>query len=291
MENEENIEHESSISTREKLWRIIFLSDTPAGKAFDVGLLWVIAASVIVVMLESVVELRDQYGTAFHILEWLFTILFTIEYILRIWLVRRKWRYIFSFFGIIDLLSILPTYVALMLTGAQYFMAIRILRLLRMFRVLKMARHMSEANVLMNALASSRAKISVFLFGVLSLVALEGTLMYLLEGNEPNTQFTSIPESMYWGIVTVTTVGYGNIVPVTVLGKLVASVMMMTGFAIIAVPTGIVSAELHKELASVRMDTRECRECGLVGHDQKARFCKICGTELSSDSQSSSSEA
>jgi len=149
---------------------------------------------------------------------------------------------------------------------------------------------MSEANVLMNALASSRAKISVFLFGVLSLVAIEGTLMYLLEGNEPNTQFTSIPESMYWGIVTVTTVGYGNIVPVTVLGKMLASIMMMTGFAIIAVPTGIVSAELHKEMASIRMDTRECRECGLMGHDQKARFCKICGTDLSSESQTSSDE-
>lgn len=290
MEDEENIGQEESISTREKLWRIIFLSDTPAGKAFDVGLLWVIAASVIVVMLESVVELRIEYGTIFFILEWTFTILFTIEYFLRIWLVRSKFRYIFSFFGIIDLISILPTYLALILTGAQYFMAIRILRLLRMFRVLKMARHMSEANVLMNALASSRAKISVFLFGVLSLVAIEGTLMYLLEGNEPNTQFTSIPESMYWGIVTVTTVGYGNIVPVTVLGKMLASIMMMTGFAIIAVPTGIVSAELHKEMASIRMDTRECRECGLMGHDQKARFCKICGTDLSSESQTSSDE-
>jgi len=290
VEDEENIGQEESISTREKLWRIIFLSDTPAGKAFDVGLLWVIAASVIVVMLESVVELRIEYGTIFFILEWTFTILFTIEYFLRIWLVRSKFRYIFSFFGIIDLISILPTYLALILTGAQYFMAIRILRLLRMFRVLKMARHMSEANVLMNALASSRAKISVFLFGVLSLVAIEGTLMYLLEGNEPNTQFTSIPESMYWGIVTVTTVGYGNIVPVTVLGKMLASIMMMTGFAIIAVPTGIVSAELHKEMASIRMDTRECRECGLMGHDQKARFCKICGTDLSSESQTSSDE-
>jgi voltage-gated potassium channel len=275
-----NIRQEGKESTRERLWRIIFLSDTPAGKAFDVGLLWVIAASVIVVMLESVVALKFQYGRIFYFLEWGFTILFTVEYFLRIWVVRRKTRYIFSFFGIIDLLSLLPTYVALVLTGSQYLMVIRILRLLRMFRVLKMARHMSEANILINALAASRAKISVFLFGVLSLVALEGTLMYLIEGDEPDTQFTSIPESMYWGIVTVTTVGYGNIVPATVLGKMVASVMMMTGFAIIAVPTGIVSAELHKELAMIRMDTRECRECGLVGHDQKARFCKNCGTEL-----------
>ncbi len=278
--NRKNIQQEGKESTRERLWRFIFLSDTRAGKVFDVTLLWLIAASVFVVMLESVNSLEQNYGRIFSVLEWGFTILFTGEYFLRIWLVRKKAHYIFSFFGIIDLLSIIPTYLAIVFAGSQYFMVIRILRFLRMFRILKMARHMSEANVLINALMASRAKISVFLFGVLSLVALEGTLMYFLEGDEPNTQFTSIPESMYWGIVTVTTVGYGNIVPVTVLGKMVASVMMMTGFAIIAVPTGIVSAELHKELAMVRMDTRECRECGLVGHDQKARFCKICGTEL-----------
>ena len=290
MADEENIKQEDSNSTREKLWRIIFLSDTPEGKVFDIGLLWLIAASVLVVMLESVVGLKAKYGTAFDILEWGFTILFTIEYGLRIWLVRHKTRYIFSFFGIIDLLSILPTYLAILFAGSQYFMVIRILRLLRMFRVLKMARHMSEANVLMNALAASRAKISVFLFGVLSMVALEGTLMFLLEGNQPDTQFTSIPESMYWGIVTVTTVGYGNIVPVTVLGKLIASLMMMTGFAIIAVPTGIVSAELSKELASIRMDNRECRECGLVGHDQKARYCKSCGVELPTDQPNQSKD-
>ncbi len=277
---EENIREEGKESTREKLWRIIFLSDTPAGKTFDVCLLWLIAGSVLVVMLETVKSLESKYETLFYVLEWLFTILFTIEYGLRIWLVRRKRRYIFSFFGIIDLLSILPTYLELLLAGTHYFTVIRILRLLRMFRVLKMARHMSEANILMNALAASRAKIAVFLFGVLSLVTLEGTLMYFLEHNVPNSQFTSIPESMYWGIVTVTTVGYGNIIPVTVLGKIVASFMMMTGFAIIAVPTGIVSAELHKELSSVRMDTRKCEECGIEGHDPKARFCKICGTEL-----------
>ncbi|MFK5923366.1 MAG: ion transporter [Verrucomicrobiota bacterium] len=276
---EENIREECKESTREKLWRIIFLSDTPAGKSFDVWLLWLIGASVLVVMLETVESLESKYKGLFKFLEWCFTILFTIEYGLRIWIVRRKRRYIFSFFGMIDLLSILPSYLELLLVGTHYFTVIRILRLLRMFRVLKMARHMSEANILMNALAASRAKIAVFLFGVLSLVTLEGTLMYFLE-NELNPQFSSIPESMYWGIVTVTTVGYGNIVPVTVLGKIVASFMMMTGFAIIAVPTGIVSAELHKELSSIRMDTRECQECGLLGHDPSARYCKSCGTEL-----------
>ena len=277
---EENIREEGQESTREKLWRIVFLSDTPAGKTFDVWLLWLIGGSVLVVMLETVESLESEHKNLFYILEWGFTIIFTIEYGVRIWLVRKKRSYIFSFFGIIDLLSILPTYLELLLIGTHYFTVIRILRLLRMFRVLKMARHMSEANILMNALAASRPKIAVFIFGVLSLVALEGTLMYILEHGY-NPQFSSIPESMYWGIVTVTTVGYGNIVPVTVMGKMVASLMMMTGFAIIAVPTGIVSAELHREMASIRMDTRECKECGLVGHDQKARYCKSCGTELS----------
>ena len=277
---EENIREEGQESTREKLWRIVVLSDTPAGKTFDVWLLWLIGGSVLVVMLETVESLESEHKNLFYILEWGFTIIFTIEYGVRIWLVRKKRSYIFSFFGIIDLLSILPTYLELLLIGTHYFTVIRILRLLRMFRVLKMARHMSEANILMNALAASRPKIAVFIFGVLSLVALEGTLMYILEHGY-NPQFSSIPESMYWGIVTVTTVGYGNIVPVTVMGKMVASLMMMTGFAIIAVPTGIVSAELHREMASIRMDTRECKECGLVGHDQKARYCKSCGTELS----------
>ena len=277
---EENIREEGQESTREKLWRIVFLSDTPAGKTFDVWLLWLIGGSVLVVMLETVESLESEHKNLFYILEWGFTIIFTIEYGVRIWLVRKKRSYIFSFFGIIDLLSILPTYLELLLIGTHYFTVIRILRLLRMFRVLKMARHMSEANILMNALAASRPKIAVVMFGVLSLVALEGTLMYILEHGY-NPQFSSIPESMYWGIVTVTTVGYGNIVPVTVMGKMVASLMMMTGFAIIAVPTGIVSAELHREMASIRMDTRECKECGLVGHDQKARYCKSCGTELS----------
>ncbi len=286
---DENIREEPKEATREKLWRIIFLSDTPAGKSFDVWLLWLIGASVLVVMLETVESLESKYRGLFDVLEWGFTILFTIEYGMRIWIVRRKRRYIFSFFGMIDLLSILPSYLELLLVGTHYFTVIRILRLLRMFRVLKMARHMSEANILMNALAASRAKIAVFLFGVLSLVTLEGTLMYFLE-NELNPQFSSIPESMYWGIVTVTTVGYGNIVPVTVLGKIVASFMMMTGFAIIAVPTGIVSAELHKELSSIRMDTRACQECGLQGHDPSARYCKSCGTELQNDSGARSDE-
>jgi voltage-gated potassium channel len=261
------------------MWRIIFLSDTPAGKAFDVVLLVLISMSVLIVMLESVDELAAEYLPLFRLLEWTFTIIFTIEYIVRILVVRRRSRYILSFFGVVDLLSILPTYIALFLTGSQYFMVIRVLRLLRMFRVLKMARHIGEASVLLNALKSSRPKIAVFLFGVMSLVCIEGTLMYLIEGRT-NPGFSSIPQSIYWGVVTITTVGYGDATPLTVLGKILASVTMLTGFAIIAVPTGIVTAEIGRELAEIRMDRRRCSECGWTGHDPSANYCKHCGQKL-----------
>jgi voltage-gated potassium channel len=272
-------EHQGD-SLRERLWQIIFLSDTPAGRAFDIVLLVLIGASVLVVMLESVVSIEVNHGRLLQTLEWTFTIVFTIEYLVRLWVVRRRLRYGLSFFGIVDLLSILPTYLELFLTGSGYIMIIRILRLLRMFRILKMAHHMGQANVLLNALLASRGKIMVFLFSLMSIVCIEGTLMYLIEGNQPGTGFTSIPQAVYWGIVTITTVGYGDIAPVTVLGKMLASVMMLTGFAIIAVPTGIVTAELHRELESARLDKRRCRECGHVGHEQAARYCKMCGVDL-----------
>jgi len=266
-------------SLKERLWRIIFLSDTPAGKAFDVALLVLISLSVLVVMLESVEPLAAEHRPVFRTLEWIFTLVFTVEYVVRILVVRRKSRYIFSFFGIVDLLSILPTYIAVFLSGSHYLMVIRVLRLLRMFRVLKMARHIGEASVLLNALKASRPKIAVFLFGVMSLVCIEGTLMYLLEGRI-NPGFSSIPQSIYWGVVTITTVGYGDATPVTVLGKVVASITMLTGFAIIAVPTGIVTAEIGRELAEVRMDRRRCPECGWTGHDPSANYCKHCGQKL-----------
>ena len=194
--------------------------------------------------------------------------------------VRRKRRYAFSFFGIVDLVSILPTYLEIFLTGSAHLIVIRILRLLRMFRVLKMAHHMGEANLLIAALRASRSKIAVFLFGVLTIVSIEGTLIYLIEGGEPDTGFTSIPQAMYWGIVTITTVGYGDIAPVTVAGKILASIMMLTGFAIIAVPTGIVTVELRREMARVEMDRRDCPACGHRGHDPAAAFCKSCGSRL-----------
>ncbi len=264
---------------REKLWRIIFLANTPAGHAFDVALLILISASVLVVMLESVEPLRLAHGQLFLILEWIFTLLFTLEYLTRIAVVRTKRRYILSFFGIVDLLSILPTYLALVFVGSQYLMVIRVLRLLRMFRVLKMARHFGQANVLLNALRASSPKIAVFLFAILTLVTIEGTVMYIIEGAH-NPGFNSIPQSIYWGIVTITTVGYGDVAPLTVIGKVLASFIMLTGFSIIAVPTGIVSAELGRKLLRVNMDHRACPDCGWIGHDPAANFCKHCGQKL-----------
>jgi voltage-gated potassium channel len=272
-------EHQSD-SFKERLWRIIFLSDSGPAQAFDVVLLWLIAASVLVVMLESVKAIEFRHGALLHTLEWIFTVLFTIEYLVRVWVVRRKTRYVFSFFGVVDLLSILPTYLGLFVAGSGYFIVLRILRLFRMFRILKMVHHMSGANILVNALKASRPKIAVFVFGVMSIVCIEGTLMYLIEGGVDGTGFTSIPQSIYWGIVTITTVGYGDIAPTTVFGKMLASLMMLTGFAIIAVPTGIVTVELNRNLREISMDTRVCKGCGHEGHDPKAMYCKICGHEM-----------
>jgi voltage-gated potassium channel len=264
---------------RERLWRIVFLSDTPAGRWFDIVLLWLVSVSVLVVMLESVESMRRVHGPKLRAAEWVFTIIFTLEYLVRVAVVRRPSRYIFSFYGIIDLLAVVPSYLELLLAGTHYLMTLRILRLLRMFRVFKMARHMGEAGVLINALRASRAKIIVFLFSVGALVSVEGTLMYLFE-HRFNEGFNSIPHSIYWAIVTLTTVGYGDVVPVTVLGKMMASVVMLTGFAIIAVPTGVVTAELGREMAIVRDNGRRCGECGWQRHDSRARFCQQCGTRL-----------
>jgi len=282
MANDEEKSLPERSTLREDVWQIIFQHDTKWAKRFDVVLLWLIAASVLVVMLESVKSLAVEHSTLFHVLEWIFTAIFTIEYAVRVWVVRRKRRYIFSFFGIVDLLSILPTYLALVLAGGQYLMIIRILRLLRMFRILKMVRHMGEATVLLDALSASRTKILVFVFGVMTLVCIEGTVMYLLEGRNEGTGFTSIPQSIYWGIVTITTVGYGDIAPVTVFGKIMASIIMLTGFAIIAVPTGIVTAELGRQM-KIQMDRRECSKCHLIGHDPVASYCKQCGNPLAGE--------
>ncbi len=267
-------------SLRERIWRIIFLSDSGLAKAFDLLLLILISSSVLVVMLESVKSYREEHGALLKILEWAFTIVFTVEFMTRLIVVRKRSRYLFSFFGMVDLLSILPTYLELFVSGTGHLIIIRVLRLLRMFRILKMVHHMDETGYLVNALKASRPKIAVFLFGVMAVVCIEGTLMYILESEVPGSDFTSIPQAIYWGIVTVTTVGYGDIAPITVAGKVLASLMMLTGFAILAVPTGIVTAELHREIEEVRMDTRKCSGCGYEGHDPKALHCKMCGERL-----------
>jgi len=279
MSDKSSLPREETGNLRERIWNILFMSNTPAAKTFDVALLWLIGASVLVVMLESVDSLRQRHGMPLRVAEWFFTIVFTMEYLARLVVVRHRWRYVRSFFGIVDLVSILPTYLELLLSGTHYLMVVRVLRLLRMFRVLKMVEHLGEASVLLNALVSSRHKIGVFLFSVVAVVCVEGTFMYLLEHGH-KSGFDNIPQSIYWAIVTITTVGYGDIAPVTVLGKMMASVIMLTGFAIIAVPTGIVTAELGREMAGGKRVARRCRECGWEGHDQRARFCHQCGSGL-----------
>lgn len=263
---------------------IIFGSDTPPGKAFDVALIWVIMASVGAVMLESVGAINERYGTVLFVAEWIFTIIFTIEYILRLICVGQPVRYARSFFGIIDLLAVVPTYFSLIFPGAQALLVIRLLRILRVFRVLKLVHYLSEADILVRALRASRRKITVFIFAVLTLVVILGSLMYLVEGADNG--FTSIPRSVYWAIVTLTTVGYGDISPQTDIGQALASVVMIIGYAIIAVPTGIVTAEITRanmaREPSVEDGTRAliCPQCYAGGHDDDAAFCKKCGARL-----------
>lgn len=262
---------------RRRLHEIIFEADTPAGKWFDVVLIISIVASVGVVMLDSVEIWRGRYGGMLHGLEWGFTLLFTAEYLLRLFCVRRPLGYAVSFLGVVDLLAILPTYVSLLVPGSQYLIVIRVLRVLRVFRVLKLANYIGEASVLSRALRASRRKITVFLLAVLTLVVIFGSLMYLIEG--PANGFTSIPRGVYWAIVTMTTVGYGDISPKTNPGQALAAVIMILGYAIIAVPTGIVASELG-QVAKVRVSTQACPECMAEGHDPDAVFCKYCSARL-----------
>ena len=261
---------------RNTLYVIIFEAESPAGKLFDEILILAILLSIIVVMLDSVSSIAVRYGDLFYTLEWIFTILFTVEYFLRLICVGRPSRYATSFFGIIDLLAILPTYLSLMLPGSQYLLVIRSLRLLRVFRVLKLAQYIGEADLLIRALRASRRKITLFLFTVLTLVVILGSLMYVIEGAESG--FTSIPRSIYWAIITLTTVGYGDIVPETNLGQALASVIMIIGYSIIAVPTGIVTSEIT--YASRYSKGRVCQNCSFEGHDIDAKFCKRCGAKL-----------
>jgi voltage-gated potassium channel len=265
---------------KHKIWEVIFEAETSAGKLFDVILLWAIFFSVLAVMLETVDSFKIQYGTFLIAVEWFFTIFFTIEYLTRLWVTRKPLRYATSFFGVIDLLSCLPTYLTLFFTGTHGFAVIRILRFLRIFRVLKMVHHVRGAQVIAAGLRASKAKITVFFFSVLVFSVIAGTLMFFVEGSESGTQFTSIPASIYYAIVSITTVGYGDITVTTDLGRFLTTLMILGGYAIIAVPTGIVtSAMMHAEnQADITSDA--CPGCGMHGHLADAKYCRKCGEKF-----------
>jgi voltage-gated potassium channel len=269
---------------RQKLWIVIFESDTPAGKAFDIVLLFAIVLSVSVVLLESLPDIDPNTARILFGLEFFFTILFTIEYVLRLISVRRPVRYATSFFGVVDFMAIIPTYIALFVPGAQYFLVVRILRLLRVFRILKLMAYLTEAEVLGRAMYASRIKIGVFLFAVFTIVVILGSAAYVVEG--PQNGFVSIPMSIYWAVVTMTTVGYGDLVPQTNVGRALATVIMLIGYAIIAVPTGIVTVELARNpvdnISALNSSNQEiiCSECRRGGHDADALHCKYCGSRI-----------
>jgi voltage-gated potassium channel len=262
---------------RARLHEIIFEADTPEGRLFDLLLMLAIVTSVVVVLLESVATVRARAGPTLRAMEWGFTILFTIEYVLRLSTVRRPLRYALSPFGVIDLIAILPTYLSVVLPGAQSLLVIRLLRLLRVFRVLKLAEYLRESRTLALALKASARKILVFLLAVLTIVVVVGTLMYVIEGERHG--FTSIPISIYWAVVTITTVGYGDLAPATPLGQALSILLMLTGYGIIAVPTGIVTVELTRASLSP-ISTQACPACGVGGHEHDAVFCRRCGSRL-----------
>lgn len=266
---------------REKIFEIIFEADTPWGKLFDVLLLITILFSVGLVMLESVPSINAKHHETLVILEWVVTILFTVEYALRIYCVRKPWRYFFSFYGVIDLLSILPTYLGLFYPSTKYLSSIRILRLFRIFRIFGLTQFMRGGSMLLIALRQSRAKIIVFLSFIILIVVVIGSIMFVVEGAHPESGFTSIPTSIYWAVVTLTTVGYGDIAPVTSIGKFLASLVMIIGYGVIAVPTGIVSSELSRaKHHPAPTNTQVCPHCHDSFHLDKAVYCKTCGTKL-----------
>jgi len=262
--------------TRAKLHEIIFEADTKKGKIFDIILLIAILISVFGVILSSVDSIEKDYGNILRFSEWIFTILFTIEYIFRIYCIKKPIKYIFSFMGIIDFLSIIPTYLVFLYPPIHVLVDIRAIRLIRVFRVFKLSRYLRGANIMQIALKSSRPKIIVFLLSVVLIVIILGTLMYIVEGQKNG--FENIPKSIYWSVVTLTTVGYGDVVPLTTTGKFLASIIMILGYGIIAVPTGIVSAAIAKSVGKIT--TQSCRVCSREGHDLDARHCKFCGASL-----------
>lgn len=263
--------------TKTKIYEVIFESDTPSGKWFDIALLVLILISIIVVMLESIESLRTNYLTLFHTIEWVITILFLIDYILRIYCVTKPVKYITSFYGIIDLLSILPSFLAFFIAGGQSLMVIRGLRLLRVFRIFKLGTFLIHGNIIMESMRQSRGKIAVFMYFIIIMLMIIGATMYLVEGNQ-NEGFSNIPASIYWAVVTMTTVGYGDVTPLTNLGKFLSALVMILGYAVIAVPTGIVSASMINP--SRKVNGQACPHCSKEGHDNDAEFCKYCGGEL-----------
>ena len=275
------MEIDSNKSLKSLLHEIIYEADTPVGKLFDILLLFLILLSVFVVMLDSIDIFHENYRYLFDIIEWIITIVFSIEYALRIIVVKKPFKYISSFFGIIDLLSILPQYLSFFFVGGGSLVALRALRLLRVFRILKLTRFIGESNFLIRSLQASRAKIGVFLFTVFILSIIFGTIMYLVENGQNG--FTSIPESIYWTIVTLTTVGYGDIFPGTTIGKFIASIIMIMGYGIIAVPTGIVSAEMAQKRRRPDTNTQSCPSCAESSHKDNAKFCHSCGNILNEE--------
>ncbi len=264
---------------RERMHEVIFEADTPTGKAFDVALMVAIVVSVIAVMLDSVAEIHDRHKVLLVRMEWTITILFTVEYLARLICVTRPWRYALSFYGIVDLLAVIPTYLSVFFVGSQSLLVIRTLRLVRVFRVFKLSHYLTETRVLMAALRETRARVTVFLVVVLTLVLIIGSTMYLIEGGQPETQFTSIPRSVYWAIVTMTTVGYGDIAPTTVVGQSLAAGVMILGYAIIIVPIGVFSAEMVA-VQKGGLSPLACPGCAAEGHDRDAKYCKYCGSKL-----------
>lgn len=263
------------MTLKDKLHEIIFESETPAGKAFDVSLIVLIIISIFAVIIESIPAVREKHGQLFLYLELFLTGIFFIEYILRLYSVKRPFSYAFSFFGIVDFFSIIPIFLVLTIPGAQSLMVLRAFRLIRVFRIFKLGIYFNEGSIIMDALRASRYKISVFFFSIIILVTIAGTVMYMVES--PDSGFNDIPTSIYWAIVTMTTVGYGDIAPATALGKTFASLLMISGYAIIAVPTGIVTAELNRQN---NITNNACPVCGQEGHDINARYCKHCGSRL-----------
>jgi voltage-gated potassium channel len=282
--------HEHNHDVKEKLRRIVFGTSTHAGRRFDVILLWVIILSILTVTLESVKSIGEKHHLLFEVLEWSFTIIFTLEYLVRIYISQKPFKYIFSYIGIIDMLAFMPTYLILLFPGGQYFIVLRGLRLLRMFRILKMIHYLKEIRTLLESIKNSIPKISIFLLFIIILVTILGSAMYVIEGSENG--FKDIPNSIYWAIVTLATVGYGDITPITPLGKILASIIILIGYSIIAIPTSIITSEIIKEgrkqdknesILKAPNRTKTCKECQHIQADPSAIFCSRCGTRLKSN--------